>query len=274
MRHDPQAWARNLAEGGGHKHYGGKAVARRLGLTARDSRAGVGTATRRMGEMVKALSKSWMIRDGSTWDDVVKQHRAIRKELEHLGQASGWSHMGKSIYIRPRVGRKIWLLLCAEAQLQDRDWGTAKGPKLSVTEFVKMFPDVKNLASRLPKHWRDMRYIRQMGPSSSPSLHSCWTCLINYATQGKARSEESRQRCCEFIKQRLREMDVTAPARAVLGSTGAATDVPTITCFAEMRAALAKMRGCTPTPLMVLRACTEGLPQPGEDPGPRMRARR
>ena len=227
-----------------------------------------------MTALVNAFPRSWKPK-GTEWQGIVDMHRKIRGDLLEFGETNGWSLMGQaSTYVRPHVGRKLWLLLCAAAGRSDATWGTLHGPPVGVMEFTQMFPDVKEFVTKTPIQWKtSMRYIRAMGPHTSPSMHSCWTCLINYATNSNMLGEDLRKDVREFITEALRQMDTasgggSAPAALANGGgsfPAAGAPSSALQKFSECRSRLQATRSCVPTPLMVLRACVQG--QPAADNG-------
>jgi hypothetical protein len=219
-------------------------------------------------QLVKCLPARWQAATTKSTDaDLTTAHHAIAADLLDFGRECGWSMMGdSSVYFRPHVSRKLWFLLIRTSgyTADPVNWGRKK-----FEHFFGMFPDMKGFVEQVPIHWRwDMRHLARIAPEVPLSMHSCWTCMVNYATNAKYQGNSE-----EFVRKVLEFISAAARHHAL-----ADEDSPQLQLFEGERAKLTAQRGCVATPLMVLRSCIgdaisladddgdeSDLPEPAED---------
>ena len=212
VKTDPSADAamketlKNSYEGGAHNKFSPRVLGERMGVLEpipRGSRRnkhrgqilsfGVNTDldfwvlgdTAHFAQMLQQLPSDWTFRGCKVERSrhAFQVHEKICQDLARLGSSCPWTRMGdNSVYIRPHVQRKLWFGICNKLSLaqQDVEWKT-----LPVSQWVDMFPDVKGYVTDSQKHWYNVYYFVRVAPQVPCSMHSCLTCLINYATNPK-----------------------------------------------------------------------------------------
>lgn len=188
---------------------------------------------RRFGDMLAAFPSLWAC-DKKSPDELLED---IRKQIQAFGNAHGWARMGPNgEYLRPHVVRKLWFLLNSVQGIQQSD---VEWQHWSLAKLRDLFPDMRGFVNNAPRHWTDIRQFISMAPEVPLSMHSCWTCLVGYATSDKYCGNPP-----EFAKQ---------VSRFIAAGCEHETQAFVRAAFEAERERLSSSRKAPPTPLMVLR---------------------